>query len=449
MGGAGADGLSYSATTVDVTPPAPGPLAGYLARGDAVATGTHDRLTASLVLLDGGAGAAVCWVTLDALSIDADTAARIRAEVGRHAGLSPDAVLVCCSHTHSGPSAWPRPAYGTSPWPPARDAAIDRLVMDVGRGAARLPSTRRRVRALWASVPDGGVGGNRYDPAGPHERSVGALTLRDSSDAIVAVLFDYACHPTILNHDNLALSADFPGATRRVVRAALIEATGVETPPVVAFLQGAAGDVSTRFTRRGNGFDEVDRQGGMLAGAVLSAVLGGAPRDAVPWVRRTVVRLPTRPLPTAAAVRRTLSAAKSAWRRIGDADRSSPEGRIARTRYEGALALSALREADLPAEVELPITAVALGDVAWLHLPVEPFTRWADGIRAGSPFPVTRVVGYTDGYLGYLADEQAHEQGRYEALSSFFGPDAGEPVVAAALDLLRSLPEVPTKRITE
>lgn len=438
-------GLRYAATTVDVTPPAPVPLAGYAARGDRPATGVHDRLTASLLWLAGAADGspAACWVAVDALGLDVTTASRIREAVGQRLDMDPDSVLVCSSHTHSGPASWCRGFPVASPL--ADDTAIERLVKDIGRGAGRLPATRSTVTAGWDTLDDVGVGGNRYDPAGPHDTSTGVLTLRDPADAVVTVLFDYACHPTVLGHANLDYSADYPAAARRVVRAALEGTDGVETPPVVLFLQGAAGDVSTRYTRRASTFDEADRQGGMVGGALLRAVLSAEPgpvAGAAPVVHRSVCTVPTRKLPTAAAVRKTLAAAEKAWAKADPGDGpETPAVRIARTRYEGALALSALRAADLPPTWDLPISVVTLGDVAWAHLPVEPFTCFGEQIRARSPFPVTRTVGYTDGYFGYLADEAAHRDGRYEALSSVFGPAAGAQVVdetVALLDKARS-----------
>ncbi|HEX4702541.1 MAG TPA: hypothetical protein VH352_10475, partial [Pseudonocardiaceae bacterium] len=440
--------LRYAATTVDVTPPTMVPLAGYAARAPQPATGTHDPLTASLLWLsgDGDSSGGVCWVAVDALGLDVQTSARIRAVVAAGTGIDPDHVLICSSHTHSGPATWWRPASPT-PWHTvlADDAAIDRLVKDISRGANRLPAIRHSVTAGWATVADVGVGGNRYDPAGPHDTSTGVLTLRDPDDAVVAVLFDYACHPTVLGHSNLAYSADYPAATRRVIRAALQETEGVETPPVVAFLQGAAGDASTRFTRRGSTFAEADRQGAMLAGALLRGVLAAEPvAGADPLVLRGTCTVPTRSLPTAAMVRTTLAAAQEAWAKVDPGDGPGPETpeiRIARTRCEGALALAAMREADLPAELELPISVVAVGDVAWAHLPVEPFACFGKQIRAGSPFPCTRTVGYTDGYFGYLADEPAHRDGRYEALSSVFGPSAGELVVRETVALLHKARE--------
>lgn len=416
--------LRYAATTVDVTPPLGRPMAGYVAR-DGVATWVHDRLTASLLWLGG-----VCWVALDALSLDVGTSTRVRTAVAARLDIDPAAVLVCCSHTHSSSATWCRRAL---PGPSAAgdaadDAAIDRLVRDIARGAARLPATAASVTATWATVPDAGVGANRYDPAVPHDRSTGVLALRDADDAVVAVLADYACHPTVLGAANLAYSADFPASARRVLRAGIQATEDVETPPVILFLQGAAGDVSTRFTRRSQTFAEADRQGGMLAGAWLRGVLAGDPLRGEPIVLRTECVVPTRALPTVDQARQTLAAA----------EKELDGGAIARTRHEGARLLVALCETGLPARLTLPVSVVAFGDdVAWAHLPVEPFTCFGGLIRQASPFRDTRVVGYTDGYFGYLADQQAHDENRYEALASPFDAAAGELVVAEAIALLR------------
>lgn len=430
--------LWYAATTVDVTPRVPVALGGYLARGDQPATGAHDRLTASLLMLSDEAGQrAVCWVSVDALSLDDETCARIRAEVADGAGIAPDAVLVCCSHTHSAAAPWSRMTF----WPGQvdDDTQIDRLIKDISKAATRLPKTRCPVSAGWASVADGGVGTNRYDPNGPHDRSTGVLTVREANDTIVAILFDYACHPTVLGHANLEYSADFPAATRSVAAAALLAAQGVETPPVLAFLQGAAGDVSTRFTRRGQDFAEMRRQGGILAGAVLRGAMEAEPATvagAIPTVHRATVTVPTRTLPSKAEAGKMLAAAEQAWHAERERGGDTPRARIARTRYEGAVLAREQVVAGLPAQLDLEVSVVALGELAWVHLPLEPFTCYATAIRGGSPFPQTRIIGYTDGYFGYLADPAAHDEGVYEASFSPFDPHSASVLVAATQELL-------------
>jgi hypothetical protein len=92
--------------------------------------------------------------------------------------------------------------------------------------------------------------------------------------------------------------------------------------------------------------------------------------------------------------------------------------------------------AGLPATVRLPLTVVAIGDLAWLHVPAELFASFGLSIRARSPFAATRVVGYTDDYVGYLADADAHRDGVYEAGVSMFDAAAGDRLCDAAEALL-------------
>lgn len=440
--------LSAAATSLDITPPPGHPLGGYVSRRGAASTGTHDPLTATLIWLTAGtaadtgdaAHAGVLWVALDALGLTASTAEQIRRGVAAATGIPSDAVLVCASHTHSGPDAWlPMPHALTNQRP--GEQLTDRLVSDLVDAAGTLAELRRPVTAGWAVVPAVGVGANRNDPAGPHDDTAGVLALYDDHGEAMAILVDYACHPTILSHENLRYSADFPGAARTVAAAALHTvspvAGGAARRPVVAFLQGAAGDISTRFTRRAQSFAETARLGGMLGAVTAHGSLAGDGRllgDA-PVIRRSVVELPLRAMPTRAESRMQVEQTEAAWRQAAE-NPASPQARIARGRYEGALIQAGLQAADLPASMRLPIAVVAFGDVAWAHLPVELFASYGKAIAAASPFPHTRVVGYTDGYFGYIADPPAHAAGSYEARSSLFDADAGDRLVNAAVRLL-------------
>jgi hypothetical protein len=441
-------GLRFAGTRVELTSPPGFPLAGYGARGDAVAASEHDPLEAVLLSLRDArpAGERVTWIVVDAVAADGGLARAVAEAVGAALDCPPDAVLVCATHTHSGPASWIRrvhPAFPDS----ADEAMRSELVRRVGEAAAGLAGTEREVRLLVAAGAAPGIGTNRTDPAGPHDASVGLLALIEASGAVGGLLVDHACHATVLGHDNLHWSADWPGAARRTLAAALAAGrqfgegseSGPRSSPTVAVVQGAAGDASPRFVGRAQSFGEVDRLGGLLAAHALEALLGAGPAAASPGplLRRDTVRLPTRPLPSPAEARRLTAEAETAWRAIATAEGPCPRERIARTRHEGAQLLASVAEIRLPLAVELPVTVVALGDDAWLHLPVELFTSFGLAIRAGSPFARTRVVGYTDGYYGYVADRAAHQAGVYEASASLFDAAAGRRLVEASINLLR------------
>ena len=446
--GAGAE-LRFAGTRIELTPPPGLPLAGYGARGDAVAVGVHDPLEAVILsLLDTRPGGErATWVVLDAVAADAELARAVAGAVGAALDCPPASILVSATHTHSGPAGWIRRVHPAFP-DGADDGMRVELVRRVREAAARLAGTEQDVRILVADGPAPGVGTNRTDQAGPHDASAGLLALIEASGGVAGLLVDYASHATVLGHDNLRWSADWPGAARRALTAALAtsrpfaegDRSGPACEPTVAVVQGAAGDASPRFVRRAQSFSEADRLGGLLAAHALRALLTAWPAaEPVPRlvVRRDTFILRTRPLPSPAAARRLASREEATWRATAAAKGPGPQERIARTRHEGAELLARVAEVGLPEQLDLPATVVALGDDAWLHLPVELFASFGLAIRAGSPFARTRVIGYTDGYVGYVADRVAHEAGAYEAAASLFDAAAGSRLADASIGLLR------------
>ena len=442
--------LQAAATTVDLTPAAGLPMGGYLLREGAVATGAHDPLEGSIVWLRDPLGGEIVWVTLDVVGVDEALSSRIAERVASVTGCRSRAVLLCASHTHSSAAGW---FEGLGPLlrDQADEALRDELLDRLARAAGSLPTVLEPVWPVLAegSAPD--AGGNRNDRSGPHDATVGALALIDAAGQVAAVVLDYASHATVLGHANLAWSADWPGAARRVVADALARLTpfaGGEASngtastgrrPTVAFLQGAAGDASPRFVRRGQQFSEVDRIGGLVGAAALEAILHAEPMagPVTAAVADRAETIPTRELPRAGEATARTDRAEHEWHAAQEGGASAPEERIARTRYEGALMLASLAGAGLPSTVTARISVATLGDAAWVHLPVELFASFGLAIRDASPFAWTRVIGYSGGYLGYVADAAAHASGVYEASSSLFDPAGGQALADAAIDLLR------------
>jgi len=404
--------LMLAATSLDVTPPPGHHLDGYAAR-TAPATGTADPLHATIIWLSTADDPGVLWLTLDAIAVGAELTAELSAAAGQAAGIPSSHVVVSASHTHSGPSGWTGQIHPVIP--AEREAELyEPLVAAVANAVL----DRRAVAASWRSVEVTGVGTNRHRQDGPHDNTAGVLALHSPAGALEAVLLDFACHPTTYGPENLLWSADWPGAARAALR-----------PTVVGYLQGAAGDVSPRFTRQGRGAAEVTRLGELLATRVKEALAepGLALPSAAPAIRRTTVRLPVRSLPPADDTAAVVSMAESAVRSGVD----DPSGRIAQTRLDGARGQALMLAVDLPAELELPVSVVTMGDVCWINLPVELFALHGATLQEKSNHPITRVVGYTDGYFGYVVDPAAAEAGVYEALITYFDQPATSQLLAA------------------
>jgi hypothetical protein len=204
-------------------------------------------------------------------------------------------------------------------------------------------------------------------------------------------MFHYACHPTVLGRDTLYYSADFPGAARSRIRADYPNA-------VCVYLNGAAGNVSTRFTRRGQSFDELQRVGGLLGSRVV-ALMGHAVHLSSPtiaWDSRSV-ELPFRLF----SETETHSLALTGHPRIDQ------------TRAEGALIEATLRQRFAGRRAQSVILHVLnIGPCRLAFLPGEPFNDLALAVRN------MLIVGYANDYLGYFPTQRAIDDQTYEALSS-------------------------------
>ncbi|WP_328989580.1 hypothetical protein OG394_25420 [Kribbella sp. NBC_01245] len=439
--------LLLGATSLDVTPPPGHRLDGYAAR-TSPAVGTADPLCVTMIWLSTEDDPGVLWLSLDAIAAGTALTAELAAAASVATGIPADRVLVCASHTHSGPSGWSGAIHPVIP--ADREPSLYKPLIAAVESAS-LP--RRPVTASWHSADIAGVGTNRYRANGPHDNTAGALALRRYDGTLAAVLLDYACHPTTYGPENLLYSPDFPATTRTALKTLTPPPTGpsvsgfsgegpVVSPsgegPVVGYLQGAAGDVSPRFTRQGRDAAEVRRLGGLLAAPIIASLAedGLAVPAEAPRIRRTTVRLPVRALPPTEEIAATIEAAGQAVSHHCAAGAEAPAARIAQTRLDGARGQSAMRNAGLPEAYDLPVSVVTLGNIAWIHLPVEPFATHGLHLQAESPYPITRVVGYTDGYFGYLVDPAAHTAGTYEALISFFDPPTTTHLLTTTLTLL-------------
>ena len=95
--------LKAGMSRYDITPPQGLELAGYphYPRNN---TGFHDPLFAACMYLNNGEKE-FAWVTLDLLFFSKVHVAAARKLAAEKCGIDPKAIMISCSHTHSGPWA--------------------------------------------------------------------------------------------------------------------------------------------------------------------------------------------------------------------------------------------------------------------------------------------------------------------------------------------------------
>lgn len=398
-------------------------MAGYMAR-TGPSEGAHDELTIGALVIERD-GRRLVILAADIAGVDA----ALVDEISSAAGIERSELLLCASHTHSGPIGV------TARLHPADDDRSNPALRSefVAISAAVMAEAIRRVEPaelLIGSIEARELAANRNAANGPFDPTLSVLAARRANRELFAVFVHFACHPTVLSAENRLISADFVGPLRHAYGQLFDDVA-------MLYGNGAAGDVSTRFIRRGQDFEEAERIGAGLALASVKALSRAQPLDGPIIHGRQSVPLPPRLLEHIAGETQP----------AGD---SEAERRKQETKAQGAALLRKLIAAGddaVPASLDLEVWT--LGELALIAVPGELFASLGARIVEAAQGPVL-VVGYANGYVGYLADTNAHQHGTYEALASPFAADAGERVVEAAIaliDRVRFEPVVESHRV--
>jgi len=138
------------AARIDITPELGVPLMGYGARVGG-ATAVADRIHARALALESLSGHSILVVSAELCLITSAQANDLRRRIAARTGLPADAILVACSHTHSGPDTGVAERNGGRPEPAhvavlfARMVAAERRRGENGSRRAWLGRKRRRT----------------------------------------------------------------------------------------------------------------------------------------------------------------------------------------------------------------------------------------------------------------------------------------------------------------
>lgn len=387
-----------------ITPPKGIFLIGY---GDRTKgnIGVHDDLTATtLVLTDEKTRLAI--VALDMLALNEFIVDQVRS---RLPGIE---LLLCCSHTHSGPIA-----YADRKSPLRNQRYIEQLVEKITLAVRTAEADLRPACLAWSQgeadiainrrelQPDGRMEIGR-NPDGVVDRSLQMVSVLQEDGQRLATLVNYACHGTVLGPDNLLVSADWIGAMRQKVEA--------ELGGLVLYLQGATGNLNPdMYWKDARAFHMMQEEGERVAVQVITILQQGMEtlKPLPLQVNRTEVWLPLEvlamtPQPPKVNYRLPLLRKKGypGWMGFW-VDHLLDKRYPWRPRVEARDGLWS---------VPMRINVVRLGELALVTFAAEVFTEIGLQVKAQSPAPYTLFASLTDGCISYLPTAVAHIEGGYE-----------------------------------
>jgi hypothetical protein len=269
-------------------------------------------------------------------------------------------------------------------------------------------------------------------PAGPTDPEISFFSSESESGRPIAVLANYSLH-YVGGVPNGHVSADYFAVFARQM-AQLLE---VEThaPPFVAILSnGTSGNINNINFRGGQQrlppYARMGRVANQAAAEVFRAMQGIDYHEYAPlkMVQREL-RLKTR----RAEAEKLTGWAKDVLARPESMRPNHPRERIYAQRI-----LNMLR---MPPELDVPLQALRIGELAIVTIPFEAFVEMGVDLKARSPFPDTFVVSLANGSYGYLPTAAHHQLGGYETWLGTNQVEVGaaQKIVDALLEMLGEL----------
>jgi len=405
--------LTAGAAQIDITPGLGAHLCGYFT--DRQATDILDPLHAKAIAISNG-DTTLGFVICDLIVVPGEVVDAAKAIITNRTGLGPEHILIAGTHTHTGPAivgALGTPeeeGYGEWVAPRIADAftlALEhmqpaQLAHASGSCAGETHNRRWHMKDGTVRMNPGHLNPEALRPAGPIDPELGLLILRSPGGAPIAALGNLGLHYVGVGGANHSvICADYFAAFGR----ALNRCAGAEF--VCPMANGTFGDINNLdWSRPGRTHPhptfQIERVGNVVAAEawrIWSSLREDDFRDDVPLGANLT------PVPFAARCPSVaeLAAARALYDRGED-------HKDAEWLYAREIVLCA----EAPAVWPVPIHAMRLGDLGLVGLPGEVFTEIGLDIKQRSPFAQTMNVGIANDTVGYVATDQALQEGSYE-----------------------------------
>ena len=262
---------------------------------------------------------------------------------------------------------------------------------------------------------------------------------RECGDNVV--IGNYGNHPDVIGSNKA--SADWPGFTRRIFEKAVDNTKGI-------FFNGAQGDINHVNVKPVGGdlngmfndFDDVTRgyahsrhMGNVVAGALMNVYekVEFLPVDEIKFVEEVVNVASNKPTPDEMEEARYIH-------------KMHTEGKDAELPYKGMMLTTMVADAGRKVRLEnapeffpMNLTAIKIGDVAFIGIPGEPFTGIGMGLKEAQGWKMVCPTCLTNGSRGYFPMQDSYDEGGYEARSSSYKAGVAETIIEQGTKILDCL----------
>ena len=455
--------LRVGFSRVNITPMMGIGLVGYFV--PRYADGVLDELYINALALEQG-NTKTLILTVDHCGIERGTVEEFAGAITEATGIPADHILIHATHSHTAPAIIdPRKAptmaqefvsvkpdieleYYMFVRRKLVDASMFALAdlksAKMGWGIGQAPNIAfvRRFRMKDGSVrTNPGVDNPNIDrPIGDVDERVNVIRFdRECGDSVALV--NFGVHPDVVG--GCKISGDWPNFVRDTVEkvydnthciclnGAQGDVNHVNVHPRGGFLNGMFMD----FDDVARGYDHAKYMARVITAGVMQAY------DKVKYVEDTTLR----------CIQRTIRVASNmpTPEQLPQAEHINAlheAGRDNELPYEGMMLTTMVAEAGRmvklkngPDSFPMELSGVAVGPVALIGIPGEPFTGIGRALKLAEGWDVVLPCCLTNGSEGYFPMQDAYDEGGYESQSSFFKAGVAEFIIEEGTKLLSDL----------
>ena len=404
----------------DITPRVGVELAGFGPFINRRSIAVRDKLWARAMVIEQN-DKILALISCDLSCVPRTVTERVRQLVTASVKLPPEAVMVHCIHTHSGPKV------GTfRGWGQADDPYCEILPQRIADAAIKAAGRLQEAAFFHAEVPCEGIGLNReYDidappldevlkeswqPAKPELTDTTCHVARFESRGRITGFFSYfGCHPVVCCAATHYIHGDYCGVATNMLEREYPGSVGL-------FLQGAEGDVNSCVVHK-------QEQESLLALDVIASRYARSVRrglteakpvkvDSLAYVSQEIAF--SRKPPEIRRLRELLAEQEAILHFPGASDEDE------KVRMATVYALC-FRQwiADFEAgKTTAPLTEIQgfrVGHILFLASPFEVFQAIKNDVKERTGSPTTLVMSITNDTMGYAADRKTAARGGYAA----------------------------------
>ena len=444
--------LQVGFARVDISPVESVPLEGYGNVHTRMSQGILDPIMGTCLAFSDDQGETLVLYTIDHCVCSGLMWPKVIEGVARTYGLEERCVVVAATHTHSSPACY-------CPQEPSALRYTEQMVRQLIEVAGEALADRRETTMQIGRIKneglnfvrhylmeDGSVAGDNFGDY-KSKKILRSITEPDRNmqfikllrkDAKDILMMNWQAHPALASTATSDygkahrpyVSADFVGVVRREIE----DKTGM----YFAYFQGACGNINSRSY---NPEEPVTKNhieyGQLVAEYVLKGLetLKDIPVGDVGTKRMTFhgkVNHTEDHLVEPAKKIVECWKAENNYRKC--ADMGAPYGINSPYHAE-----SILRRVDMEEYLDMDISAGKVGNIGFAFIPYEPFDTNGMQIKDASPFEMTFILGYANGYYNYVPSKLGFEYSCYETNQCKHAPGTGEEVADSIIDMLKEL----------